>query len=250
MNNPNDPLPIIPRSLAQTGVMCGFTTRSGGVSLPPFDSLNLGTGTTDSPESVRENYQILYHFLSIREENAALMRQVHSATVRVVEQGGIYADTDGILTVTPGLLLGVRTADCVPVLMYDPYQRAVGAIHCGWRPIVDDILERALGMLRAEWNSRPEDIFVALGPSAGSCCYEIGDDVIERLAPSSVLNRNGRRYADLQGEITSRLRSAGVGKDHIEPIPHCTICNHALYFSHRRDGVLSGRMMGYIFLKP
>jgi polyphenol oxidase len=250
MNNPNNPNPVIPRSLARAGVICGFTTRSGGASPSPFDSLNLGTGTTDSPEAVRENYHILYNFLSIREEQAALMHQVHSATVRVVERGGIYTGADGILTVTPGVLLGVRTADCVPVLLYDPRQHAAGAIHCGWRPIAGDILERALETMRSEWNSRPEDILAALGPSAGPCCYEIGEDVSARLAPSSVSYRNGRLYADLHAEIISRLRNAGMAKERIETIPHCTICNHALYFSHRRDGVLSGRMMGYIFLKP
>jgi polyphenol oxidase len=246
MNNPN---PIVPRSLARTGVICGFTTRSGGVSLSPFDSLNLGTGTPDRGESVGKNYRILYDSIPIREEQAALMRQVHSATVQVVERGGVSDDTDGLLTATPGVLLGVRVADCVPVLLYDPRRRAAGAIHCGWRPIVAGILENALQRMRSEWDSRPEEVLAALGPSAGPCCYEIGEEVAARLAPSSVLCRNGSRYADLHAEITLRLRSAGMKNEHIESIPHCTICNNALYFSHRRDGVLSGRMMGYILLK-
>ncbi len=249
MNNPNNPSPIIPQSLARAGALCGFTTRPGGVSLPPFDSLNLGTGTTDRPESVRENYRILYDFLSVEEERVALMRQVHSGTVRVVDRGGISDDTDGLLTATPGVLLGVRVADCVPVLLYDPRREAAGAIHCGWRPIVSGILERALELMHSEWGSRPEDVLAALGPSAGPCCYEIGEDVAIRLAPGSVISRKGSRYADLHAEITLRLHSAGVKNDHIELIPHCTICNDALYFSHRRDGVLSGRMMGYILLK-
>lgn len=248
MNNPNHPKPVIPHSLARAGVLCGFTTRRGGVSLPPFDSLNLGTRTADPGESVRENYRILYDYLAVPEERAALMRQVHSATVRVIERGGVYDDTDGLLTAAPGILLGVRVADCVPVLLHDPRRRVAGAIHCGWRPIVGGILERALELMRSEWNSRPEDLLAALGPSAGPCCYEIGEEVAVRLDPSSVLFRNGSRYADLRAEITLRLHSAGVKSDHIESIPHCTICNNALYFSHRRDGALSGRMMGYIML--
>lgn len=246
----NNPTPIIPRSFPLGEVICGFTTRAGGVSPAPFDSLNLGTATADNPEAVRENHRILYDFLGIGNEQVTLMRQVHSGTVRVITRGGLYDATDGILTAEPELLLGVRIADCVPVLLHDSRRRVIGAVHCGWRSIVAGILENTQELMRHEWGCDPADLRAALGPSAGPCCYEIGEDVAAGLAPPSVLSRGGSLFADLHGEIILRLHSAGVKNDRIESIPDCTICNNALYFSHRRDGDSSGRMMGYILLKP
>ncbi|MHB9028879.1 MAG: peptidoglycan editing factor PgeF, partial [Candidatus Latescibacterota bacterium] len=245
----SDLCPIIPRSLDTGQALCGFTTRQGGVSLPPFDSLNLGTRTSDRPDSIRENYRILYDYLGVTEDKIALMRQVHSAFVRVIDRGGAYDETDGLLTSTPGILLGVRVADCVPVLLHDPRKKAIGAVHCGWRPIASGILERTLERMACEWGAAPADVHAALGPSAGPCCYEVGPEVVERLHPSAVQTRNGRLYADLHTEIIERLLSSGLQRANIEPIRECTICTESLYFSHRRDSLNSGRMMGYIMLK-
>jgi hypothetical protein len=241
--------PLVPSIFPPEAVVAGFTTRRGGVSLPPFDSLNLGDRTADDPESVRENYRILYTALGVHGEQAALMRQVHDARIRVIEKGGMYADTDCLLTAEPGVLLGIRVADCVPVLLHNPRTGVVGAAHCGWRPIVTGILERTVETMRREWNFDPGDLYAALGPSAGACCYEVGPEVAERFAPSSIESRGGRLYADLRGEIMRRLRAAGVSGRRIESFPHCTICTESSYFSHRRDGDRSGRMMGYIMIK-
>jgi YfiH family protein len=239
---------IIPRFPDSGQVICGFTTRLGGVSLPPFDSLNLGTRTSDPPDSVRENYRILYTHLGVREDRAALMCQVHSAFVRIVDRGGVYDETDSLLTSTPGVLLGVRVADCVPVLFYDSGKKVVGAIHCGWRPTVSGILEKTLERMALGWQTNPADVHAALGPSAGPCCYEVGSEVAAQLYSAAVQVRSGRLYADLHTEITGRLLSSGLRRENIISFPECTICNPSLYFSHRRNGLHSGRMMGYIML--
>ena len=241
--------PLVPSLFSPELIVAGFTTRLGGVSLPPFDSLNLGVHTADDPESVRENYRILYTRMGVTGDNVALMRQIHGARIRVVDRGGLYPDTDCLLTAEPGVLLGVRTADCVPLLLHDPRTGTVGAAHCGWRPIAAGIIERTIETMRLEWSTTPEDILAALGPSAGPCCYEVGTEIAERFDASSVVRRRESLHVDLHGEITLRLRAAGVSGRRIESLPHCTICAESLYFSHRRDGDRSGRMMGYIMMK-
>lgn len=245
----NKPQPLRPAIFPPESIAAGFTTRFGGVSRPPFDSLNLGVQTADDPEAVRENYRILSTYLGVTGDRLALMGQVHGTRVRVVDRGGIYPETDCLLTAEPGVLLGVRAADCVPVLLHTPSAGIAGAVHCGWRPIAAGILERTLETIRSEWGVDPVGLLAALGPSAGRCCYEVGPDVAETFAPSSIDRRGGSLYADLHGEIMLRLRAAGVPEAQIESLPHCTVCDESLYYSHRRDGGRSGRMMGYIMMR-
>ena len=245
----NSPHLLIPSLFPPDDIVAGFTTRLGGVSLPPFDSLNLGDRTADDPESVRENRRILFAALGVRGEQASLMGQIHGARIRTINRGGMYSDTDCLLAAEPDVLLGIRAADCVPVLLYDPRTMVVGAVHCGWRSIVSGILERTLETMRREWSSTPGDLLAALGPSAEPCCYEVGPETAERFAPSSIESRDGRLYTDLRGEVTRRLLDAGASTPRIEAFPNCTICAELLYFSHRRDGDRSGRMIGYIMMK-
>ncbi|MDP2982133.1 MAG: peptidoglycan editing factor PgeF [Candidatus Latescibacter sp.] len=241
--------PITPDIIPHQIALSGFTTRQGGVSRHPFDSLNLGLSASDDPAAVRENYSRLYRHLGIDGTNTALMRQIHDAAVIKVSKGGMYDAVDGLVTDTPGLLLGVKVADCAPVLLLDPFSRAAGVIHCGWRSLVSGILENTLSLMKLEWNTDPAEVIFTLGPSAGPCCYQVGEEVAARMAPSSIKNRNGKLYADLHEEIIHRLIYNGARRTNVESIPDCTICNNSLYFSHRRDGVNSGRMMGYIMLK-
>jgi len=239
---------ITPLTLDPVRIKSGFTTRLGGISLPPFDSLNLGTRTSDSAESVRANYSLLYKYINVEKKNTALMGQVHSAAIRIVDRGGLYNETDGILTATPGVLLGVRTADCVPLILHDPVRNVIGAVHCGWRPIVSEIVERSTELMRSGWGTDPADIKAVLGPSIGPCCYAVGMEVAERFHVSAIREWKGAIRADLRQEILERLVACGLKKSRIELFPDCTACNPVLYFSYRRDGVKSGRMMGYIML--
>ena len=241
--------PIIPDILPQTLLICGFTTRSGGVSLPPFDSLNLGYKTPDKWADVQENHTILNRFIGVDSSNVAFMEQVHGDCIDVVESGGISTAADGIITSKAGILLGIKYADCIPLLLFDPVQMVISAVHCGWRPLISGIAEKAVNEMSVHCGTIPGNIISATGPSAGTCCYEIGDDVAGLLRSESVIERNGKLYADLRAELKYRLLNSGIKDNHIEIIPDCTICNKSLFFSHRRDGSLSGRMMGYIMIK-
>ena len=240
---------VVPKTFDAARVTCGFTTRTGGVSRPPFASLNLGARTADDPENIRRNRLTVYSRYGADERTVALMDQVHGNTVRIVECGGVYPETDGLVTTVPGVFLGVLTADCVPMLVCDPVRGIAGAVHCGWRSIVGGIAERAVGLVSGSLGASPGDIRIALGPSAGPCCYEIGDETAEKLNPGSVVMRNGGMYGNLKAEIRQRLLGCGITGGCIEDISECTICQEEKYFSHRRDGLDSGRMMGFIMIK-
>jgi len=241
--------PIIPKTIFPHRVVCGFTTRTGGVSPPPFDSLNLGSETADDPVNVRLNRSAVYCRFGVDEHHVALMNQVHGNGVAIASAGAVYPQTDGLVTIVPGVFLGVLAADCVPVLMYDPAGNAAGAIHCGWRSIVGGIAERTVSLMADTAGTRPENVLVILGPSAAPCCYEIGVETATRLNPAAVIRRNGKRYGDLKTELCRRLLTCGISGEHIEDIPDCTICGVRDYFSHRRDGSNAGRMMGFIMIR-
>jgi len=244
----NDIPVIVQAGFPDVTVRAGFTTRLGGLSRPPYDTLNLGLSTGDDPAVVRQNRRRLYAHLAIYESTTAVMQQVHGTVVRTVSHGGVWSDTDGLITGAPGVLLAISTADCVPLLLADTRVRAVGAIHCGWRPLVGGIVGNAVAGMQDAFGSKPENITAVLGPAAASCCYEIGEDVAMKLQPSSVVKRGGSLYGDLYAECRSRLVDTGVPASSVKTVGECTVCNPQKYYSHRRDGALSGRMNGFIMI--
>jgi len=245
----NEFAPKVPLLLSPDKVLCGFTTRNGGVSPAPFESLNCGFNTTDTHVNVLENNAIVYRHAGAAAENAARMGQVHSSEVKVVHSGGVYNHTDGLITIKPGVMLCVQVADCIPLLLHDPVHNAVGAIHCGWRPIAAGIAEKALEIMNDRYGTDPETVTASMGPSAGPCCYEVGDDVACELHPGSLTCRNGAVFADLRTELSRRLVDAGLKKNNLEIFDDCTICTESLYYSYRRNGINSGRMLGFIMVK-
>lgn len=241
--------PIIPDIFPQDTIFSGFTTRQGGVSLPPYDSLNLGFKTSDKQVAVEENHRIPYVFLGIKYQDSAFMEQVHGSTVKVVVSGGTYQGTDGMVTAGSGILLCVKCADCIPLLLFDTEHMAIGVVHCGWKPVVSGIAEKTIEIMTENFGSRPEKIKAAAGPSAGPCCYEVRNDVAERLMQESVIRRSGRMFADLRHELYKRLLGCGLSENNMETINQCTICSERLFYSYRRDRNKSGRMLGYIMMK-
>lgn len=241
--------PQIPNIISEKNVVCGFTTRNGGVSHSPFNSLNLGFNTADKPANVKKNHSLIHSFLHIDSTRTALMEQVHGGNITIVSEGGLFPLADGLITSKPDIMLGVLVADCIPLLLFDIKRNVIGAIHCGWRPIVYGIAEKALNIFVEEFGSDLSEVVAAMGPSAGPCCYEIGGEVAGKLKSSSIIKRDGKLYADLRAELSGNLLKAGISRGNIEIFPCCTICNEKLYFSHRRDSINSGRMMGYIMMK-
>ncbi len=212
-----------------------FSTRLGGVSEPPFDTLNLGRLTGDDPGRVEENRARLCGRAGADPAGVAFNRQVHGAVVREAEPLRNGSPGDGLWSDVPGRALVVFTADCVPVVLarLDGERPAVGALHVGWRGMLAGIVERAAAALGGG------RLAAVVGPGIGPCCYEVGSEVAEpfreRFGPSIV--RGGR--LDLWAATELALARAGAAS--IERVDLCTACQPGLFFSHRRDGERTGR---------
>lgn len=226
------------------GATVTFTTRRGGVSEGPYESLNLGILTDDLPERVTENRHRAAAQAGVEPDRMAMGWQVHGTELRewtepppdraYAEPGGKDLErVDGHLTREPGLGLLVLVADCFPVALSDGDQAAM--LHCGWRPLAGGIVERAL----ARFDSPPS---AAVGPGIGGCCYEVGDDV--RKAFADIEGAAQGRMLDLRAVIAAKLAAAGVTD--VRHVDECTSCSPELYFSHRRDRGVTGRQAGII----
>ena len=229
-------------------IVCAVSTRLGGVSPPPL-GMNLSYNVGDDPANVDANRERFFGSLQISTDRLAFPRQVHSSTVRRVEAPGSYDATDGLLTDRKDLWLVISVADCTPVFVFDRHQNVVAAFHAGWRGSAAGIVARGVQTMKSEYGSHPSDLYTFIGPSAGSCCYEVGAEVAGRFDGSIVFKRNGSLYVDLKRENRRQLVECEIPENQIETSEHCTICGDKLFHSYRRERERSGRMMGVIGLK-
>lgn len=177
-----------------------------------------------------------------------LMKQVHGATAVHAPWEGA-PEADGSIATGPGLLLGIETADCLPVLLVDPVRRAVAAAHAGWRGTAAGVAGKVAQALVAA-GSRPTDLMAALGPAIGPCCYEVGDELREAFGPAGATlfrpGPRGRPHLDVRAANVRQLVAAGLREDRIHHVPECTACRADLYHSYRRDGAGGGRMISFV----
>jgi YfiH family protein len=219
------------------GARAVFSTRQGGVSEGPYESLNLGLLTDDEPDRVRENRARLAHEAQVDPERVVMGWQVHGTDMREWDgpQEAELPRVDGHLTAVPGLAMLVLVADCYPVALSDGSRAAM--LHCGWRPLAGGLIDKAV----ARFETPPP---AAVGPGIGGSCYEVGPEVAERFA--DVDGALDGRMLDLRKVISARLAAAGVTQ--IEHLDRCTSCEPELYFSHRRDHGITGRQGGLCVL--
>jgi YfiH family protein len=226
-----------------------FTTRHGGVSNPPYDSLNLGGAVGDDPDAVVLNRARVATAAGLSPESVVWMRQVHGTAVSLVtsEPDADPADCDGIVTAEPGVGLAVLVADCVPILAGDPAAGVIAAVHAGRRGAADGIALRMLERM-AGLGAAPGGITVVLGPAICGACYEVPlsmrDEVAEQLPGSASTTDRGTPGLDLRAGIARQLRAAGVAEVVIDP--RCTFTDAGLY-SHRRSAP-TGRFAGLIWM--
>ena len=235
-----------------------FTTRQGGVSEGPYDSLNLGLSTGDRSENVLENRRRALALIGAGLERVALLHQVHSARVVVAEPGLRDRQADGLLTGERGVPLAVSGADCYPVLVEDPRQGCVGAAHAGWRGVAAGIGGALIEAFRSRFDSRPEDLRVAIGPGISGRNYPVGDDVVGHLSAAGlplascctpedqVAGRERKWRLDLVAALVWQLERAGVDPGRVWAAGRCTYGEPEEFFSHRRDGPRTGRQWGMI----
>jgi len=234
-----------------------FTRRAGGVSAATYASLNLGFHVGDADAATAENLRRLAAFLSVAPEQVCFATQVHGIELIDVTgpvPGGRAGLCDGLATATPGVALMVRTADCLPLLLFDPQRRAVAAMHAGRRGTLADAAGAAVRHLVQRYGCAPRTLQAAIGPAAGRCCYAVNAAAVAELRAARPADAaqfigrapDGQPTLDLAGINRAQLLAAGVPADRIELSPDCTICNRA-YFSYRRDGV-TGRQAAVIML--
>jgi purine-nucleoside/S-methyl-5'-thioadenosine phosphorylase / adenosine deaminase len=222
-------------AIALPGGRVVFTTRQGGVSEGPYASLNLGRWTDDDPAAVKENRRRLAAAIGFPLDAVVQGRQVHRARVeRNAPPGGEPQEADGQATTRDDVALLVLTADCLPIALVA--REAVAMLHAGWRGLAEGIVEQGVAALRTLGAG---EIRAAIGPGAGPCCYEVGADVAEAFGRTA-------GPLDLKAIARERLEAAGVVEVH--DVDLCTICSDpSLFFSHRRDGGVTGRQAGVVW---
>ena len=234
---------------AAGGVAHGFSTRLGGVSEGIFSSLNLGTARGDDPACVAENYRRFCAAIGADASHLVTSSQVHGDVIRTVSPDDVKTDLfrpnsyecDGLITDKPGLTLTVFTADCIPVLLYDPVRRVIAAVHAGWRGTAQNIAGKAVKKMQADYGCRPEHILAAIGPGISRCCFETHADVPDAMtaalgdlaAPHIFPLDNGKFAVDLKEINAALITGCGVSADHVEISSDCTACLHETYWSHR-----------------
>lgn len=239
-----------------------FSTRLGGVSKDFLASLNLGMHRGDEDSNVLENYRILGDAVGFRPQQTVFTKQRHTDIIRVVTREhcgeGLFRETseicDGQITDCPDVALVTFSADCTPVLLFDPIRRAIGAVHAGWRGTAQGIAAKAVDAMVKEFGCKPENIRAAIGPCIGKCCFETDWDVpqamLDALGPKAVtaFSKKGDKYfVDLKFCNALWLQRAGVGE--LDISPDCTACNPDRYWSHRKQGDQRGSLAGIIMLK-
>ncbi len=224
-----------------------FSTRRGGVSPPPYETLNLGRSTGDRPEAVTENRRRMLVALGLSPERLATAGQVHGAAVARADSPGHYEACDALVTRTPGLALAISAADCMPILLVAP--GAVAAVHAGWRGLAAGAPRAALRALCDLAAVTPERVRAHFGPCIRPCCYEVGPEVADRFDPTTRRSVNGGWRLDLAAAARLELRGAGVPAAAFADTGACTACRRDLYFSHRRDAGRTGRHWGVVALR-
>ena len=236
-------------------VVHAFTTRMGGVSPFPVNALNLSYLKGDSRENVKLNRRRPLQALGIGSCRLVTLKQLHTDRV-IVPRSQIGAEElagDSLITDQPNLILAIQVADCAPILVVDRKNRAIGAVHAGWRGTAQRIVVKALQALRANFGTKPADCLFAIGPTIERCCYQVGKEVInlyQRSFPAwkefLTLRSPAEGHLSLVKANVHQMLEAGVRPEQILSANLCTSCHKELFFSFRRESGITGRMMALI----
>ena len=258
----------------------GFSTRPSGTSqLESEKVLNLGFMEWVFREAVTENRRLFQSAVAAKESALLPLKQIHSDVLHLfLKPAADPPKGDASLTNIPSLLLGVQTADCVPILLVDPKKHVVAAVHAGWRGTLARIAQKTIGRMQLEFGCKPADLLAALGPSIGPCCYEVGVELVTKftaqfadahdyfdeprtgdepnpiqwlnMAPPGHQPPPKSVHLDLRKANRSQLIASGLRPNNIYSTDLCTACLTDLLFSYRREGPLSGRLMSVVGIRP
>ncbi len=233
-----------------TPLVQAFSTRRGGVSNGPFSSLNLGRSTADDAHNVEHNRRLFFDELNVEAEQLVFPQQVHSAHAEIASTPGVVANCDALITATPGLYLTIQTADCFPVFLYEADKGVVALIHSGWRGTAASICSNTIAKMVEAFGCRPEKMLAAIGPGITQKNYQVDEKTAAQFSGDHLLPDGPGHYRlDVRGAIVRQLVDAGLPLSRIEIDERCTFENKELFYSYRRDGQESGRMMGVLGMK-
>ena len=237
-----------------------FSTREGGVSGPPFDSLNLSFKAGDRETNVRENRELLTRTFGLSSHVLQTANQVHGDTVLTIDSSSPEDPSrtcgDAMVTNRPGIAIGVLTADCVPILLFDPNHEAVAVLHAGWKGTARDLSGKTVRTMMDRFDTDPQALLAVVGPSIGSCCYEVDHAVWvafsrhhDRWSRWATQVSDERWMMSLSRANIDLLVESGIRPKNIAIFEICTCCQGDLFYSHRRDDGQTGRQIAFIMLK-
>lgn len=247
----------------QSNLLHFVSTRQGGISAGSCQGLNIGFGTNDSAENVLQNRKILATNVGVPLNHFVFPRQTHSANIALISRSqrglGVFnresalPETDALITNEPETCIAVQVADCVPLLLFDPENRAVGAIHAGWRGTASQICMHTIRAMQWHFGTRPENLLAGIGPSIGACCYNVGLEVQNEFSKINsgtdiFIHKNDQLFLDLWRANKNQLLKSGVLDKNIEISSLCTQCHSESFFSSRMGNGDTGRFTAAIML--
>lgn len=248
---------LSPPLLSQySGIVACFTTRHGGISKHPYDSANLAFHVGDDASDVLSNHRLLAMALGYEYSRLVHMRQIHSDRIVIVnglQDFNSPPECDALITDRPGVPIMVMSADCTPILLYDPDTRAIGAVHAGRAGALQEILPKTIETMVKTYGTKPENLRITLGPSIGGCCYEINPSIAatveERSYANALRSENDKIFLDVNTILLTQLERMDIKDGHVEVLQNCTACESDEYFSYRADQQRTGRIAGVIMLR-
>jgi len=243
-------------------IVHAFCTRWGGVSRGAYENLNFSFREGDPTDRVDKNWEILATAFQVPRRQFFVVNQVHEDRILLIDHEhpkpseNQLLQYDAILTDRPGLAIGIKTADCVPILMVDPIRRVIGAVHAGWKGTSLGIAAKAVEALASRYLSKPSDLIVAVGPAIGPCCYQVDEVVFESVGDPSgrdslfrPCREKGKWMLDLPLANRLQMERKGIPSRNIITSGFCTACRGDLFFSHRREKGKTGRHLNFIMIR-
>ncbi len=237
------------------GAEAFYTLRGETSARDNYSGFNVCAYTGDSSSHIDSCMAELSLMLNIPKERIIIPHQTHSSRISVISEiparNYLIENCDGLVTRLKEVALCINTADCVPVLLHNPYAGIIGACHAGWRGILNGVIQNCIRTITS-LGGAPHETYAAIGPCICACCFEVGEEVAARFEhmPETVVRENepAKPHVNLRAAVTHILRESGISKNHITPAPECTMCNPERLFSARVSGISSGRILSVVKL--
>lgn len=241
-------------------IIAGFTNREGGFSKGNYAEFNLGPHTGENADTVLKNRKLLADSLNIRENKLVFMNQIHSDIIKIIDNKNFISaginnnagDCDAIISLIPGFLLCVMTADCMPVILFDEKTKIYAAIHAGWKGAVSNIIFKVINkIVSIDSCVSPENIKIFIGPYICGKCYEVSSDFISNIEPekkNTLIQRDNKFYFDMKKYIEYDFQKSGVLKKNINDCNICSLEHSGKYYSYRKNNI-TGRQVTFISIK-